>query len=103
LAKESASTTASATQEKQEAQQRLQQLNQDLQDLLPPENAAITAIPTEVQFGTESVQKPEALRRTKLSIRRAQHRLDFINKELASIPVETAAANKLLTHLNAPG
>jgi len=47
------------------------------------------------------VQQPEALRRTKLAIRRAQHRLDFLNKELESIPTESAAATKMLTHLNA--
>jgi len=100
LTKEAVSATATVTQDKQEAQQRLQKLNLDMQNLLPAENAPITGIPESVQFGTETVQQPEALRRTKLAIRRAQHRLDFLNKEAESIPVESAAATKMLAHLS---
>jgi hypothetical protein len=110
LTKEASSATASITQDKQEAQQRMQKLQQDMQNLLPPEHAtAVTptsAMPapvtasSDVQFGPETVKQPEALRRTKLSIRRAQHRLDFLNKELESIPTESAAATKMLATLN---
>jgi hypothetical protein len=121
LTKEASSATASINQDKQEATQKMQKLQQDMQNLLPPEHAvAVTptsktapkappspgSIPTavtgsqDVQFGPETVKQPEALRRTKLAIRRAQHRLDFLNKELESIPAESAAATKMLTTLN---
>jgi hypothetical protein len=100
LTSQSASVQASLSKDKDEAQQRLAQLQKDLQQYQPPDNRSATS--TSVTFGPDQVTSSEAQRRTNTAIRVAQHRVNVIQKQLDSMPSETAAASALITKLKTP-
>lgn len=49
-----------------------------------------------VQFGSRQIPRNEAIRRTTIAIRRTQKKIDAINKQLAGLPGEIVAANKMI-------
>ncbi|MBX9692334.1 MAG: hypothetical protein K2Z81_08125, partial [Cyanobacteria bacterium] len=98
LNKQTAAVRAGLAQAKQEVQTRLTQLNQDLKQF------STAGKPDQmVQFGPDSVPVSEAVRRTKLAIGRAQHRLNWVQSHLDQLPSETKAAAKSLTQLGSVG
>ena len=91
LVKESDATKNSLLQDQAEGQSRLQMLNERL-------SQANTA-PGSFDINGQQFGQGESTRRLNNAIKRTQRRLDGINNQLNELPVEVAAANKLLAHM----
>ena len=97
MTSESSSAQESLNKDKSELEGRLKHLNEELPQYQPSD----TQKPDDqVEFGSQTVQRSVALRRTNMAIRATRRRLKMINRELNAMPGETEAAGKLLSNLN---
>lgn len=91
LVKDADATKNSLLQDQAEGQSRLQMLN----DRLGQMNTG----PGSFSVNGQNVDQGESVRRLNNAIKRTQRRLDGISNQLIQMPIEVAAANKLLARM----